>query len=233
MIQAILIVAAMSSLNSGLYSTGRVLRSLGMSKQAPAFTLKMSSQGVPWAGIVMTSVVFVFGAVLNFLDPGRVRDRPGGGGHRRRVHLGDDLRLPAAVAAAGQPRGASRRARSRRPAIRGPATSGSAFLRLGDRRDGHLGLAVLAVLLAQDRLHRRRVRDPDHRASCWSSAGSSCGPRWWPTPAAGSRRCGRRRADLRPGVDARRSRRPADTTPATNPIDPEANVMTDQRSGGC
>ena len=29
----------------------------------------MSSQGVPWAGIVMTSVVFVFGALLNFLVP--------------------------------------------------------------------------------------------------------------------------------------------------------------------
>src|SRR3954453_14616608 len=69
LIQAVLIVAAMSSLNSGLYSTGRVLRSLGMSKQAPAFTLKMSSQGVPWAGIVMTSVVFVLGAVLNYLEP--------------------------------------------------------------------------------------------------------------------------------------------------------------------
>ncbi|MGI8459735.1 MAG: amino acid permease [Propionibacteriaceae bacterium] len=68
-IQAILIVAAMSSLNSGLYSTGRVLRSLGMSKQAPQFTLKMSNSGVPWAGIVMTSVVYVFGAVLNFLAP--------------------------------------------------------------------------------------------------------------------------------------------------------------------
>ncbi len=68
-IQAVLIVAAMSSLNSGLYSTGRVLRSLGMSKQAPGFTLKMSSQGVPWAGIVMTSVVYVFGAVLNALTP--------------------------------------------------------------------------------------------------------------------------------------------------------------------
>jgi L-asparagine permease len=46
-----------------------VLRSLGIFKQAPQFTLKMSSQGVPWAGIVMTSVVFVFGAVLNFLIP--------------------------------------------------------------------------------------------------------------------------------------------------------------------
>ncbi|MCW2809756.1 MAG: ansP [Friedmanniella sp.] len=68
-IQAILIVAAMSSLNSGLYSTGRVLRSLGMSDQAPKFTLKMSKSGVPWAGIVMTSVFFVFGSVLNFLTP--------------------------------------------------------------------------------------------------------------------------------------------------------------------
>lgn len=66
LIQIVLIIAALSSLNSGLYSTGRVLRSLGMSKQAPAFTLKMSSQGVPWAGIVMTSVVYVFGAVLNY-----------------------------------------------------------------------------------------------------------------------------------------------------------------------
>jgi L-asparagine permease len=69
LIQAILIIAAMSSLNSGLYSTGRVLRSLGISKQAPPFTLKMSSQGVPWAGIVMTSVVFVFGALLNYFAP--------------------------------------------------------------------------------------------------------------------------------------------------------------------
>ena len=65
----------MSSLNSGLYSTGRVLRSLGISKQAPGFTLKMSGSGVPWAGIVMTSVVFVFGAVLNALTPTRSRSR--------------------------------------------------------------------------------------------------------------------------------------------------------------
>ncbi len=68
-IQVVLIIAALSSLNSGLYSTGRVLRSLGMAKQAPAFTLKMSASGVPWAGIVMTSIVYVFGAVLNALAP--------------------------------------------------------------------------------------------------------------------------------------------------------------------
>jgi L-asparagine permease len=69
LIQAVLIVAAMSSLNSGLYTTGRVLRSLGMSKQAPSFTLKMSNSGVPWAGIIMTSVIYVCGAILNAVDP--------------------------------------------------------------------------------------------------------------------------------------------------------------------
>jgi L-asparagine permease len=40
-----------------------------MSKQAPPFTLRMSASGVPWAGIVMTSVVYVFGSLLNYLDP--------------------------------------------------------------------------------------------------------------------------------------------------------------------
>lgn len=68
-IQAVLIVAAMSSLNSGLYTTGRVLRSLGMSKQAPKFTLSMSASGVPWAGILLTSGALLLGAVLNAFAP--------------------------------------------------------------------------------------------------------------------------------------------------------------------
>ncbi len=70
-IQAVLIVAAMSSLNSGLYTTGRVLRSLSMSKEAPRMMGKMSTSGVPWAGILFTAVVYVLGAVLNFLVPGQ------------------------------------------------------------------------------------------------------------------------------------------------------------------
>src|SRR6185503_18041391 len=44
-------------------------RSLGIANQAPRFTLKMSASGVPWAGIVMTSVVFVLGSILNALTP--------------------------------------------------------------------------------------------------------------------------------------------------------------------
>ena len=65
----VVLTAALSSLNAGLYSTGRVLRSLGFAKQAPRFTLLMSGSGVPWAGIVMTSVMFVLGAILNALTP--------------------------------------------------------------------------------------------------------------------------------------------------------------------
>lgn len=68
-IQAILIIAASSSLNSGLYTTGRVLRSMGMTSQAPGFTQKMSRSGVPWAAIVMTAAVLALGAVLNYFSP--------------------------------------------------------------------------------------------------------------------------------------------------------------------
>jgi L-asparagine permease len=70
-IQAVLIVAALSSLNSGLYSTGRILRSLGMSKQAPRFTISMSGNGVPWGGIALTTVVYVLGVILNAVAPGQ------------------------------------------------------------------------------------------------------------------------------------------------------------------
>lgn len=72
--QAILIIAAMSSLNSGLFSTGRVLRSLGIAKQAPGFTLRMSGSGVPYAGILMTAVVYALGAILNAVAPGSAFD---------------------------------------------------------------------------------------------------------------------------------------------------------------
>ena len=98
-IQVVLIIAALSSLNAGLYSTGRVLRSLGMSKQAPGFTLKMSSSGRA-VGRHRDDVGRVrLRLAVELLRPGRVRDRPGGGGDRRDVHLGHDLRLPAAAAA--------------------------------------------------------------------------------------------------------------------------------------
>lgn len=66
----VVLTAAMSSLNSGLYSTGRILRSMSMSGSAPKFTGLMNRSQVPYGGILLTSVVCVLGVGLNYLMPG-------------------------------------------------------------------------------------------------------------------------------------------------------------------
>ncbi|MCX4671627.1 amino acid permease [Streptomyces sp. NBC_01381] len=65
----VVLTAAMSSLNSGLYSTGRILRSMAMAGSAPKFTAKMNKSQVPYGGILLTSAVCVLGVGLNFLMP--------------------------------------------------------------------------------------------------------------------------------------------------------------------
>ena len=66
---AVVLTAALSSCNSGLYSTGRILRSLAQQGEAPAFTGKMNRRHVPFGGILFTSVAYLFGVVLNYLVP--------------------------------------------------------------------------------------------------------------------------------------------------------------------
>jgi L-asparagine permease len=68
----VVLTAALSSLNSGLYSTGRVLRSLAMGGSAPPFVAKMNAAKVPYGGIVVTLAVYLFGVVLNYLVPSQV-----------------------------------------------------------------------------------------------------------------------------------------------------------------
>ncbi|MBA2817118.1 L-asparagine permease [Candidatus Pantoea persica] len=68
----VVLSAALSSLNSGLYSTGRILRSMAMGGSAPKFMSKMSSQQVPYAGILVTIAVYVVGVVLNYYVPSQV-----------------------------------------------------------------------------------------------------------------------------------------------------------------
>ncbi|NGN63491.1 amino acid permease [Streptomyces sp. A7024] len=65
----VVLTAAMSSLNSGLYSTGRILRSMAMAGTAPKFTARMNKGQVPYGGIVLTSAVCVLGVGLNYLMP--------------------------------------------------------------------------------------------------------------------------------------------------------------------
>jgi L-asparagine permease len=68
----VVLTAALSSLNSGLYSTGRVLRSLAMGGSAPLFVSRMNAQKVPYGGILVTLVVYLFGVGLNYLVPSQV-----------------------------------------------------------------------------------------------------------------------------------------------------------------
>jgi L-asparagine permease len=65
----VVLTAAMSSLNSGLYSTGRILRSMAMSGSAPRFTGVMNRNQVPYGGILLTSSFCVLGVGLNFVVP--------------------------------------------------------------------------------------------------------------------------------------------------------------------
>jgi len=65
----VVLTAAMSSLNSGLYSTGRILRSMSMAGSAPRFTGVMNRNHVPYGGILLTAAVCVLGVGLNFVVP--------------------------------------------------------------------------------------------------------------------------------------------------------------------
>jgi L-asparagine permease len=66
----VVITAALSSLNAGLYSTGRIMHSLAMAGSGPTFAKRMTKRGVPYGGIAMTAVICLFGIALNAFNPG-------------------------------------------------------------------------------------------------------------------------------------------------------------------
>ena len=65
----VVLTAALSSLNAGLYSTGRILRSMAINGSGPRFTAPMSKNGVPYGGILLTSAIGSLGIVLNAVKP--------------------------------------------------------------------------------------------------------------------------------------------------------------------
>lgn len=65
----VVITAALSSCNSGLYSTGRILRSLASAGEAPRFTGFMNKHGVPAGGILLTASIYFLGVILNLVLP--------------------------------------------------------------------------------------------------------------------------------------------------------------------
>jgi L-asparagine permease len=65
----VVLTAVLSSLNAGLYSTGRILHSMAVSGSAPAALAKMNKSGVPYGGIAVTAVVTAIGVALNAVVP--------------------------------------------------------------------------------------------------------------------------------------------------------------------
>lgn len=71
-INFVVITAAASSCNSGIFSTGRMLYTLSQFKQAPAIFGKVNRGHVPATGILMSAACMLIGVALNYLVPEEV-----------------------------------------------------------------------------------------------------------------------------------------------------------------
>jgi len=69
---AVVLTAVLSCLNSGLYSASRVLFVLAGQREAPAHMLKVSGRGVPYLAIVGSSVVGFLSVIMAGVAPGTV-----------------------------------------------------------------------------------------------------------------------------------------------------------------
>lgn len=68
----VVLTAAVSAYNSGLYSNGRMLYSLAQRGDAPKFLAKVNRSGAPWAGVLVSSAVTGLAVVLVLLMPDKV-----------------------------------------------------------------------------------------------------------------------------------------------------------------
>jgi AAT family amino acid transporter/D-serine/D-alanine/glycine transporter len=71
-INIVVITAAASSCNGGIFSTGRMLYALALQGQAPEAFGKLSKRHVPVAGVHASAAVMLIGIVLNYIVPKEV-----------------------------------------------------------------------------------------------------------------------------------------------------------------
>ncbi|WP_085745289.1 amino acid permease [Pseudomonas sp. R45(2017)] len=71
-INFVVITAALSSCNGGIFSTGRMLYSLAQNGQAPAGFARTSSNGVPRRALLLSIFALLLGVLLNYLVPEKV-----------------------------------------------------------------------------------------------------------------------------------------------------------------
>ncbi len=63
------ISAAVSAINSDIFSAGRMMYGMAHNGQAPASFAQLSRFGVPWMTVVVMAVALLLGVVLNYLAP--------------------------------------------------------------------------------------------------------------------------------------------------------------------
>ncbi|WP_018549664.1 amino acid permease [Streptomyces sp. LaPpAH-108] len=67
----VVLTAALSSCNSGMYSTGRMLRTLADSGEAPKIFSRLSSSKTPALGVTVSVLFMGIGVVLNYVVPAK------------------------------------------------------------------------------------------------------------------------------------------------------------------
>ncbi|MDR1450370.1 MAG: amino acid permease [Propionibacteriaceae bacterium] len=70
-LNVVVITAAMSVYNSGLYSNGRMLRSLAAQGNAPSYLKKVNKRGVPVAGVLTSSAITLVAVAVSFFLSGQ------------------------------------------------------------------------------------------------------------------------------------------------------------------
>ncbi|MET9801362.1 amino acid permease [Streptomyces sp. NPDC006368] len=71
----VVLTAALSSCNSGMYSTGRMLRDLALNGQGPKFFTKLTKSGTPLIGTTFSAGLMLVGVWINYQWPGDAFDK--------------------------------------------------------------------------------------------------------------------------------------------------------------
>ncbi|WP_377271175.1 amino acid permease [Peterkaempfera sp. SMS 1(5)a] len=67
----VVLTAALSSCNSGMYSTGRMLRNLALKGQAPGVVTRLNARRTPAAAITVSALLMCIGVILNYTAPAK------------------------------------------------------------------------------------------------------------------------------------------------------------------
>ena len=71
-INIVVITAVLSSCNSGIFSSGRMLYNLSLQGNAPSCFQRLNRHRLPWIGILFSAAVLLFSVLMNYIMPAQV-----------------------------------------------------------------------------------------------------------------------------------------------------------------